>query len=55
MVGLQNARCDGMLDLGHNHPDFVNPNDEKQAKLTLTLSALAAVFISALITVGVLV
>ena len=26
-----------MLDLGHNHPDFVYDNDLKQAKFTLFL------------------
>jgi hypothetical protein len=43
-----------MLDLGHNHPDFVYPNDQKQAKLTVMLSGLAALFISAMITLTVL-
>ena len=44
-----------MLDLGHNHPDFVYPNDQKQAKLALSLSGLAAVLISAMIALTVLV
>jgi hypothetical protein len=43
-----------MLDLGHNHPDFVYPNDQKQAKLALLLSGFSALFISALITLTVL-
>jgi len=43
-----------MLDLGHNHPDFVYPNDQKQAKLTVLLSGFAALFISAMITLTVL-
>ncbi|MEO8553790.1 MAG: hypothetical protein ABI678_27645 [Kofleriaceae bacterium] len=38
-----------MLNLGHSHPDFVYPNDQKQAKLVLMLSALASLLISALI------
>ncbi|HUJ59268.1 MAG TPA: hypothetical protein VLX92_12270 [Kofleriaceae bacterium] len=32
-----------MLNLGHNHPDFVYPNDQRQAALALWLSAIAAV------------
>ncbi|HET9993407.1 MAG TPA: hypothetical protein VFQ65_32950 [Kofleriaceae bacterium] len=43
-----------MLDLGHNHPDFIYPNDQKQAKLALALSGFAALLISALITLTVL-
>jgi hypothetical protein len=43
-----------MLDLGHNHPDFVYPNDQKQAKLTVLLSGFAALFISVMITLTVL-
>jgi hypothetical protein len=43
-----------MLDLGHNHPDFVYPNDQKQAKLAVMLSGLAALLISAMITLTVL-
>lgn len=42
-----------MLDIGHSHPDFVCPNDQKQAKLALALSGFASVFISALITLTV--
>lgn len=42
-----------MLDIGHSHPDFVCPNDQKQAKLALALSGFASVFISALIAVTV--
>lgn len=50
------ARCTtpGMLNLGHSHPDFIYANDQKQAKLVLFLSALAAVLISALIIYTVL-
>jgi hypothetical protein len=44
-----------MLDLGHNHPDFVYPNDQKQAKLALSLSGIAAVLISVMIALTVLV
>jgi hypothetical protein len=44
----------GMLNLGHNHPDFVYPNDQKQAKLALLLSGFASVMISALIVLTVL-
>jgi hypothetical protein len=43
-----------MLDLGHNHPDNVYPNDQKQAKLALALSGFAALLISAMITLTVL-
>ncbi len=43
-----------MLNLGHNHPDFVYPNDQKQAKLALLLSGFASVMISALIVLTVL-
>jgi hypothetical protein len=43
-----------MLDLGHNHPDFVYPNDQKQAKLALFLSGVASVVISAMIALTVL-
>ncbi|MEO8841733.1 MAG: hypothetical protein ABI591_05945 [Kofleriaceae bacterium] len=43
-----------LLDLGHNHPDFVYPNDQKQAKLALALSAFAALLICAMIAVTVL-
>jgi len=42
------------LDLGHNHPDFIYPNDQKQAKLALLLTGFAALMISALITLTVL-
>lgn len=31
------------IDIGHSHPDFVYPNDQKQVKLTLLLGALAAI------------
>ena len=43
-----------MLDLGHNHPDFVYPNDQKQAKLALALGGFAALIISAMIALTVL-
>lgn len=43
-----------MLDLGHSHPDFVYPNDQKQAKLALALTAFAAVLICAMIAFTVL-
>lgn len=43
-----------MLNLGHSHPDFIYANDQKQAKLTLALSGLASLLISALILAGVL-
>jgi len=43
-----------MLNLGHSHPDFIYPNDQKQAKLALMLSGLAAVLISLLIIFTVL-
>ncbi|MFT3698486.1 MAG: hypothetical protein QM831_35405 [Kofleriaceae bacterium] len=42
-----------MLNLGHSHPDFVCPNDQKQAKMALALSGFASVFISALIALTV--
>jgi hypothetical protein len=38
-----------LIDLGHSHPDFVYPNDQKQVKLTLGLTVLAAFVICALI------
>jgi hypothetical protein len=43
-----------MLNLGHSHPDFVYPNDQKQAKLAIALSGFAALLISAMITFTVL-
>jgi hypothetical protein len=43
-----------MLNLGHSHPDFIYPNDQKQAKLVLVLSGLAALMISLLIIFTVL-
>lgn len=43
-----------ILDLGHNHPDFVYPNDQMQAQLTLVLSGLAALLTSVMITLTVL-
>jgi len=43
-----------MLNLGNHHPDFVYPNDQKQAALTLLLSGFASVMISALIVLTVL-
>lgn len=53
--GPRDAISNGMmLDLGHNHPDFVYPNDQKQAKLALTLSGFAALIISAMIALTVL-
>jgi hypothetical protein len=53
--GPRDAISNGMmLDLGHNHPDNVYPNDQKQAKLTLALSGFAALLISAMITLTVL-
>ena len=32
-----------MLNLGHSHPDFVYPNDQKQVKLTLVSLTFAAI------------
>jgi hypothetical protein len=53
--GPRDAISNGMmLDLGHNHPDFVYPNDQKQAKLALALSGFAALIISAMIALTVL-
>ena len=37
------------IDIGHSHPDFVYPNDQRQVKLALALTALAAFVICALI------
>ncbi|HEY1817913.1 MAG TPA: hypothetical protein VGG74_36475 [Kofleriaceae bacterium] len=31
------------IDIGHSHPDFVYPNDQRQVKLTLLLAAFAAI------------
>jgi len=43
-----------MLNLGHSHPDFVYPNDQKQAKLAIALSGFASLLICAMITFTVL-
>jgi hypothetical protein len=43
-----------MLDLGHSHPDFIYPNDQRQAKLALALTGFAAVLICAMIAFTVL-
>ncbi len=43
-----------MFDLGHSHPDFVYPNDQKQAKWALVLTGVAAVMFSAIIALTVL-
>ena len=37
------------IDIGHSHPDFVYPNDQRQVKLTLVLLTLAAIASCALI------
>jgi hypothetical protein len=48
--GPRNALDHGMfIDIGHSHPDFVYPNDQRQVKLTLLLTALAAFVSCALI------
>ncbi len=43
-----------MLNLGHSHPDFVYPNDQKQAKLAIALGGFASLLICAMITFTVL-
>jgi hypothetical protein len=42
------------IDLGHSHPDFTYPNDQKQVKLTLLGTAFAAFGIVAMILVTLL-
>jgi hypothetical protein len=37
------------IDIGHSHPDFTYPNDQKQVQLTMLLTALAAFVICAMI------
>ena len=43
-----------MLNLGHNHPDFIYPNDQESAKLAILGSMLAAIIASILIVMTVL-
>jgi hypothetical protein len=48
--GPRNALDHGMfIDIGHSHPDFVYPNDQRQVKLALALTTLAAFVICAMI------
>ena len=42
------------IDIGHSHPDFTYPNDQKQVRLTLLLAAFAAFVICAMILVTLL-
>jgi len=42
------------IDIGHSHPDFVYPNDQRQVQLTLLLTALAA-FVSCAMILAVVV
>jgi hypothetical protein len=37
------------IDIGHSHPDFVYPNDQRQVQLTLVLTALAAIISCAML------
>jgi hypothetical protein len=37
------------IDIGHSHPDFVYPNDQRQVQLTLLLTAFIAIVSCALI------
>ena len=37
------------IDIGHSHPDFTYPNDQKQVKLTLLGTTFAAFVICAMI------
>ncbi len=43
-----------MLHLGTNHPDFVYPNDQLQAKVALVTAFFAALLCSIMIVVTVL-
>jgi hypothetical protein len=42
-------RSSMLIDIGHSHPDFTYPNDQKQVQMTLGLTALAAFVIVAMI------
>ncbi|HEX4450691.1 MAG TPA: hypothetical protein VH143_07465 [Kofleriaceae bacterium] len=42
------------IDIGHSHPDFTYPNDQKQVKLTLLLTLVASIVICAMILVTLL-
>ena len=42
------------IDIGHSHPDFVYPNDQRQVQLTLLLTAFIA-FVSCALILAVLV
>jgi hypothetical protein len=42
------------IDIGHSHPDFTYPNDQKQVRLTLMLTGFAAFVICAMILVTLL-
>ena len=42
------------IDIGHSHPDFTYPNDQKQVQLTLLLTGFAVFVICAMILVTLL-